>query len=197
MQQRLLSCFCRHEMMMVLFLITSLGKKLIFPSFFFIWGEVFRKRTFIIILWQLLGIAYHSNTKVSGTLNWLPHAGAPSIELSSSVDVTSGGEVCPNISVEFTCIGTEVAFLSWFRNGVKIEDFSSDDSIGMIVVAPYTLFLDTINRTETSVLANFISRLAVNLSDLMSGDNISCSQLHVQKSNILSYTVRGNKRPII
>ena len=107
--------------------------------------------------------------------------------------MTSGGVLCPNIFVNFTCIATEVGFLDWFRNGVEIADFSAGDQMQMIVVPPYTVFLDTVRRFPSTALANFTSRLVVNLSDLMSGDNISCSQNPLQKSNILSYTVRGNK----
>ena len=109
------------------------------------------------------------------------------------MDETSGGDVCPSASVEFTCIATEVAFLSWLRNGMEIEDFNFADTRGMIVVPPYTVSLDTVRRFPSTALANFTSRLVVNLSDLMSGDNISCSQGPLQKSSILSYTVRGNK----
>ena len=104
--------------------------------------------------------------------------------------------MCPNISVEFTCIATEVAFFDWYRNGMEIEDFNSGDPIGMIVVAPYTLFLDIVRRFSSNVLANFKSRLVVNLSDLMSGDNISCSSLPILKSEILNYKLRGNKGPM-
>ena len=123
----------------------------------------------------------------------VPCAGAPSIKLSSSVDVISGGDVCPNTSVEFTCNATEVAFLRWLKDGMEIEDFSSLDPIGMVVVPPYTVSLDTVRRFPSTALANFTSRLVVNLSDLMSGDNISCSQDPVRKSNILSYIIRGNE----
>ena len=122
-----------------------------------------------------------------------PYAGAPSINLNSSMDVISGGDVCPNVTVNFTCDATEVAFLRWLRNGVVIEAYNSADPIGMIVVPPYNVSLDAVRRFPSTALANFTSRLVVNLSDLMSGDNISCSQDPLQKSNIISYTVRGNK----
>ena len=109
------------------------------------------------------------------------------------MDVMSGGDVCRSQSVDFTCVTTEVAFFTWLRNGVEIEDFNAADLIGMIVIPPYTVFLDTIRRFPSSALANFTSRLVVNLSDLMSGDNISCSQAPAQKSIILNYTVRGKE----
>ena len=129
-------------------------------------------------------------------IDFLSHAGAPSIALSSAVDVTSGGDVCPNLSVEFTCIAIEVPFFSWSRNGMEIEDFNSGDPLGMSsdVHLPYSVFLDTVAVSSISLLANFTSRLRVNLSDLMRGDNISCSQSStVQMSMILSYTLRGNQ----
>ena len=85
--------------------------------------------------------------------------------------------MCPSASVEFICNATEVAFLDWFRNGMEIKDFDAADPAGMIVIPPYIVFLDTKRRFPlNNILANFTSRLVVNLSDLMSGDNISCSQ---------------------
>ena len=104
--------------------------------------------------------------------------GAPSIVLSSSVNVTSGGDVCPNLLVEFTCIATEVPFFSWSRNGMEIEDFNSDDPLGMSpnINPPYSVFLDTVAVSSMSLLGNFTSRLVMNLSDLMVDDTISCSQ---------------------
>ena len=122
-----------------------------------------------------------------------PYTGVPSIDLSSTVDVTSGEAVCPNTSLEFTCVGVEVGFLEWDRNGIEIEDFNAGDSEQTEeFVYPFTLFLDMVSVVPPSSIANFTSRLVVNLSDLMSGDEISCSQLTIQRSKILSYTPRGN-----
>ena len=121
------------------------------------------------------------------------YAGLPSIVLKSSVDVTSGGLLCPNITVEFTCTATEVAFLNWFRNGIEIEDFNfADNHPQMLVVPPYLLFLDTVTIFPSGLQANITSRLVVNLSELMSGDNISCSQVNIGTSKLLSYALRGN-----
>ena len=121
------------------------------------------------------------------------HAGAPSIVLNSTVDVTSGGDVCANVVVEFICIATGVAFLGWFRNGMEIEDFNLADQKQMIIVPPYTLFLDRVSVfPQMTSEANFTSRLVVNLTRLMNGDSISCSQIDVGASNVLSYTLRGN-----
>ena len=108
------------------------------------------------------------------------------------MDLTSGGDVCPNLSVEFTCIVTDLPFFSWSRNGMEIEDFNSDDPRGMAsdVNPPYSVFLDMV--TVSGLLANFTSRLVVNLSDLMRGDIISCSQSNLQSLEVLSYTLRGN-----
>ena len=123
-----------------------------------------------------------------------PHTGAPSIKLISSVDVTSGGDVCPNVTVEFTCIATEVAVLNWYRNGMKIGDFDAGDTERRTESPPYTFILDSVTRSvdSSSVLANFTSRLVVNLLALRSGDNISCSQLINGSSFILNYNIRGN-----
>ena len=109
------------------------------------------------------------------------------------MDVTSGGDVCANVTVEFICIATGVAFLDWFRNGIEIEDFNLADQKQMIVVPPYTLFLDRVSVLPQMISeANFTSRLVVNLSHLMSGDSISCSQVNVGASIVLSYMLRGN-----
>ena len=115
------------------------------------------------------------------------------IVLSSTVDVTSGEDVCANVTVEFICIATGVAFFGWFRNGVEIEDFNLGDPTGMIVVPPYTLFLDRASVfSQMSPEANFTSRLVVNLSFLMNGDSISCSQFNVGASYVINYAIRGN-----
>ena len=99
--------------------------------------------------------------------------------------------MCPNISVEFTCIATEVTFLNWFRNENEIEDYNSQASPGRNLIPPYTLFLDRVSVFPGRAEANFSSRLVANLSDLRSGDIISCSRLTLQDSNHLSYTIRG------
>ena len=109
--------------------------------------------------------------------------------------MTSGKAVCPNTSLEFTCVGVEVGFLDWNRNGMEIGDFDASDSEqAEVFVHPFTLFLDMITIVQTGSVteANFTSRLVVDVSDLMSGDQISCSQIRIESSKILSYTLRGN-----
>ena len=122
-----------------------------------------------------------------------PYTGVPSIDLSSSVDVTSGEAVCPNTSLEFTCVGVEVGFLDWNRNGTKIGDFTAGDMEPMeVFVHPFTLLLDMVTVIPTTSVANITSRLLVDISDLISGDQISCSQVRKKSSKTLSYTLRGN-----
>ena len=76
---------------------------------------------------------------------------------------------------------------------MEIGDFNSGDSEQTEeFVYPFTLFLDMVSVVPPNSIANLTSRLVVNLSDLMSGDEISCSQLTIQRSKILSYTPRGN-----
>lgn len=110
------------------------------------------------------------------------------------MDITSGQDVCSNVIVEFTCIATEVAVLNWFRNGLKIGDFDAGDIELRTESSPYTFVLDTLSvyPVAQGVLANFTSRLLVNLSDLTSGDNISCSHLTVGSPFLLNYQIKGN-----
>ena len=78
-----------------------------------------------------------------------PYTGVPSIDLSSTVDVTSGAAVCPNTSLEVTCVGVEVGFLQWDRNGMKIGDFNAGDSEQTEeFVYPFTLFLDMVSAVS-------------------------------------------------
>ena len=124
-----------------------------------------------------------------------PYTGVPSLVLSSTVVVTSGEAVCPNTSLEFTCVGVKVSFLDWDRNGMEIRDFNAGDSGQTVLfVHPFTVFLDmvTIVSVSSVTIANITSRLVVNISDLMSGDQISCSQFPIESSKNLSYTLRGN-----
>ena len=113
---------------------------------------------------------------------------------ASSVDLTAGKEVCLNTpTVEFSCVGQEVSFLAWQRNGVEIEP---NFHIGRLpgtynsTNGPYTLFLDNVTDVEMRV-ANITTRLLVNISYLMSGDEIVCATLGMNSSKILNYTFRG------
>ena len=109
--------------------------------------------------------------------------------------MTSGKAVCPNTSLEFTCVGVEVSLLDWYRNGMEIEDFNAGDMAQKeVFIHPFILFLDIVSIAPMSSVANITSRLVANIFDLMSGDQISCSQLAVESSKILNYTLRGNYR---
>ena len=109
-------------------------------------------------------------------------------------DVLNGGLICPNsYPVEFTCIGIEVSFLLWQRNRTSLGAFtgsSSEDDFQR--EGPFTLFLDSI-ATRANV-ANMTSRLAVNISNLISGDRIICVGAGSTNTNdtvILNYSLRG------
>ena len=115
------------------------------------------------------------------------------LSLVSSTDVTSGQEVCPQI-IEFSCAGIEVSFLEWQRNGIEIEpnfhignSAPSEQTNGL-----YTVILEAIDVDQTRRVANMTTRLVINISSLMSGDEIVCATLGMNSSTMLNYTLRGN-----
>ena len=107
-------------------------------------------------------------------------------------DIINGGVICPNFyPVEITCVGTEVAFLQWRRNTTNIGGFtaassSQDDP----QVEPFTLILDSIITRDNNV-ANMTSRLRANISDVNSGDRITCIAGSMQDTTTLNYVLRG------
>ena len=105
----------------------------------------------------------------------------------------SGSAVCPSQQVEFTCIATGVHFLDWEENGVEIEDFTAGNtpSPSGMVIGPYTVFLDVVNIIPMTSTANITTRLVVNLTHLMIGDQISCTQLSLRDSLFIRYIRRG------
>lgn len=115
------------------------------------------------------------------------------ITLTSSVDITTGTTVCLNAQpVVFTCVAVEVSFLRWQRNGEEIEpNFNIGDTPRMVVSGPYTLLLDEIHAVSLRQ-ANMTSRLAINLTDLMNGDQVACMELVAHDSVILHYEIRGD-----
>lgn len=98
--------------------------------------------------------------------------------MTSSVDVTHGGVVCPNIPlVMLTCIAQGVGLLEWQINDMEIidADFDYVDLAPLTVHSPpFTAFLDAISSDFSRHAANFTSRLSVNVSDLTSSDQIKC-----------------------
>ena len=106
--------------------------------------------------------------------------------------MTSNVNFCPNTTVEFTCVATEVAVLMWQRNGNEIFTFTPSSPIGCPenVPAPFTACL-TINTGSTS--NNYRSTLTVqSITDLESGDVIGCldDEASLQTINV-SYALIG------
>ena len=110
------------------------------------------------------------------------------------MDVTSGDTVCMNARVELTCIGTSITFLTWLRNGVEIDSVSLSSSLGRRQ-APggFLVFLDVLSTADNmSRMGNMTSRLIFNVSDVSSGDAITCTEIgNVEGSETLNYMNRS------
>ena len=107
------------------------------------------------------------------------------------IEVVNGGVVCPNLyPVELTCVGIDVSFLRWERNGTMIGTFTGLDSKGGILRRdPFTIFLDSI--TNVGGRANMTSRLVGNVSNLISGNRITCADIGDENAVTLSYRLKG------
>ncbi len=110
----------------------------------------------------------------------------------------SGQEVCPELSLVFECIGTDVNLLKFQRNGVEIRPSAGNFHIGDTPgesrnADPYTLVLEAIDvHQPNDRIANITVRLMVNISSLVSGDEITCATLGGKNSSItLNYMLRG------
>ena len=115
---------------------------------------------------------------------------------TSSVDITSGQVVCPSIHVEFTCVGVNINYLEWQLNGAELQpNFDIGDSAPMEVTSgPYILYLDTISVNNEERVANMSIRFNANISNLSSGDRLSCATQfgsEITESTIFEYTIRG------
>ena len=117
------------------------------------------------------------------------------ISLSNIID---DGVICPNFyPVEITCVGIEVSFLQWQRNGINVGgSFTSVSNNGQVQPGDFfTLILDSITTriiTNNIMVANMTSRLKTNISNVNSGDIIGCTANGVQDTITLNYTLRGN-----
>ena len=114
------------------------------------------------------------------------------LTLSSSVDVASGGAVCPNISpVEFTCVAVQVIFLEWRINTTQIGSLTLNEDEGRVFqTEKFAFSLEKI--TVSNNRANMTSRLVVDISNLANGDQIICiSEAQVQDTETINYTVRS------
>ena len=120
----------------------------------------------------------------------------PSVSLThiTPVDILNGEVICPIYAVEFTCIGIKLGSLGWQRNGLNIggtfsAGISNEGDIQQ--VGPLTLLLDSI--TTLNSVANMTSRLVANISNLSSGDTITCAgSMSTADTVTLSYSSRGN-----
>lgn len=114
----------------------------------------------------------------------------------SSVNVSSGQVVCPSIHVEFICFGINVSFIEWQINGVELQpNFDIGDSAPMEVTnGLYTLYLDAISVNSLERVANMTTRFRANISNLGSGDQLSCAANGgINSSSILDYLIRGKQ----
>ena len=109
------------------------------------------------------------------------------------MDITSGETICLTAQpVVFTCVAVEASFLIWQRNGEEIEpNFNIGDTPRTVGSGPYTLSLDEIHAVGLRQ-ANMTSRLVINLTDLMNGDQVVCMELVAHNSVTLHYEIRGD-----
>ena len=115
-----------------------------------------------------------------------------SLVQTSPVDVTSGATVCPNTRVEFTCIGVMISFMTWQRNGVDIESFTTRSNVPSKVTQRFfTVFLDMLTASADFSSANLTSRLVFDLNSVNSADRITCRSLTQSNGKILSYVQRS------
>ena len=75
---------------------------------------------------------------------------------------------------------------------MEIEpNFNIGDSPREQNTGPYTVILEAIDVDQTRRVANMTTQLVVNISSLMSGDEITCATLGTNSSKTLNYTLRG------
>ena len=90
--------------------------------------------------------------------------------------ITSGGKVCPNTVVYFTCVVYNVRVLQWLRNGTEqIAQFTNQDmpSTEPEVVGPFMIYLNNSDNDGANNL-NVTSTLVGPASGFQSGDRIFC-----------------------
>ena len=92
--------------------------------------------------------------------------------------------------MEFTCVGINVGFLRWERNGTGVGTFTGRDSEGTIMHQdPFTFVLDFVENIDGR--ANMTSTLVGNISSLVSGDRITCADIGDEMAISLNYTLKG------
>ena len=87
--------------------------------------------------------------------------------------------------------------LQWQRNEANIGGaFTAASNNGQVQPRDlFTLILDSIttrNITNNIMVANMTSRLIANVSNVNSGDRITCTATGVQATITLNYILRGN-----
>ena len=125
-------------------------------------------------------------------------SGAQDVSLQSlNTDVTSGREVCPELSVTTECKGIDLSFLEFQINGREIEpNFNTGDLPGVSErnsswAGPYTLELVSIDVDQARRVANMTVQLIISISSLMNTDKITCATLGRSSSIMLNYMLRG------
>lgn len=117
-----------------------------------------------------------------------------SLELTSSVDVTSGGIVCPNTRVEFTCKGVAINSLSWQRNTIEIGAVTLFSEAGSTrQMGAFTIFIDSVSLNTTERLGNMTSRLVFILSNVNSTDQIHCAESPISRKTETLNFIRRSK----
>ena len=93
------------------------------------------------------------------------------------VSILSGGKLCPDTVVRFTCIAYNVRVLIWLRNGNQIEDFTNQDvpSADPQMSGVFMVFLNSsVNDGQNNL--NVTSTLVGMASDFQTNDQIACPE---------------------
>ncbi len=119
------------------------------------------------------------------------------ITLTTNVTFSDPKGVCPvRAPVQFRCDATDTALLTWKLNNATLRILSSSTTTGGLMATSHSRIqvqLVSLTLTENAKhRANLTSRLVVDSSVLMSGDQISCVSSNGAES--LDYTIRGRSR---
>ena len=106
----------------------------------------------------------------------------------SPTDILSGGKLCPNTFISFTCNAYSVRVLNWLRNGGQIKQFTALDmpSTEPQLSDPFRVFLNSSSSDDQNNL-NMTSTLVGMASDFQTGDQITCPDA-TGETLVLSFT---------
>ena len=106
----------------------------------------------------------------------------------SPTDVLSGGKLCPNTFISFTCNAYNVRVLRWLQNGGQIEDFTALDmpSTEPQLSGAFRVFLNSSSNDGQNNL-NMTSTLVGTASDFQTGDQIACPDV-TGETLVLNFT---------